>query len=182
MEEFNPSNPTGTYNFTNTSIGASIYFWDFGDGNTSTDENPQHRYDYNGLKQVMLVAVSPTGCVDTTLFELAPTFFGGLYVPNAFSPRVGIADVRVFRPVGVGLEEYRVQVFSQWGELLWESDVLDDAGVPVESWDGTYNGELMPQGAYVWKVYAIFEDGSNWQGMPDFNGTVRKIGSVTLLD
>jgi PKD repeat protein len=182
MEEFNPSNPTGTYNFTNTSIGASTYFWDFGDGNTSTDENPQHRYDYNGLKQVMLVAVSPTGCVDTTIFELAPTFFGALYVPNAFSPRVGIGEVRVFRPIGVGLKEYKAQVFSQWGELLWESTVLDAAGIPVESWDGTYNGELMPQGAYVWKVHAIFEDGSNWEGMPDFNGTVRKIGSVTLLD
>jgi PKD repeat protein len=182
MEEFNPNNPTGTYNFTNTSIGASTYFWDFGDGNLSTDENPQHRYDYNGLKQVMLVAVSPTGCVDTTIFELEPTFFGGLYVPNAFSPRVGIGAVREFRPVGVGLEEYKVQVFSQWGELLWESDVLDDAGIPVEGWDGTYNGQQMPQGAYVWKVYAVFKDGSNWEGMPDFNGVVRKIGSVTLLD
>jgi hypothetical protein len=40
----------------------------------------------------------------------------------------------------------------------------------------------MPQGAYVWKVYAVFKDGSNWEGMPDFNGVVRKIGSVTLLD
>ena len=175
-------NATGTYNFVNSSVGAASYFWDFGDGSTSTDENPQHRYDYNGLRQVMLIAVSATGCSDTMIVELEPTFFKGLYVPNAFSPRVGIGDVRVFRPVGVGLEEYRVEVFSQWGELLWSSDVLDENGVPVEGWDGMYNGRLMPQGAYVWKVNAIFKDGSNWEGMPDASGIVRKIGSVTLLD
>jgi PKD repeat protein len=182
MEEVNSSTPTGTYNFTNTSIGATEYIWDFGDGGESTDENPQHRYDYNGLRQVQLTAISATGCEDTTILEIAPTFFKGLFVPNAFSPRVGIGSVRQFKPIGVALETYRVEVFSQWGELLWSSELLDDDGVPMEGWDGMYRGELMPQGAYVWKVSAIFKDGSNWEGMEDSNGTVRKIGSVTLLD
>jgi PKD repeat protein len=180
--EVSPNNPTGTFNFINNSTGAVSYFWDFGDGNTSTDENPQHRYDYNGIKQVMLVAISASGCTDTTYFEIEPPFFKGLFVPNAFSPRVGIGEVRLFKPTGVAIQEYKAQVFSQWGELLWESDALDANGVPTEGWDGTYNGQLMPQGAYVWKVFAVFQDGSNWEGMKDSQGTVRKIGSVTLLD
>jgi PKD repeat protein len=33
-----------TYYFTNNSTGATAYHWDFGDGNTSTDENPVHHY------------------------------------------------------------------------------------------------------------------------------------------
>ena len=30
--------------FTNQSTNANAYEWDFGDGNTSMDENPQHEY------------------------------------------------------------------------------------------------------------------------------------------
>ena len=33
-----------TVTFTNTSTGATSYFWDFGDGNTSTATNPVHTY------------------------------------------------------------------------------------------------------------------------------------------
>ena len=35
----------------------------------------------------------------------------------------------------------------------------------------------MPQGVYVWKIEAIFTDGSPWEGV-DGN---RKVGSVTLI-
>ncbi|MBK9018238.1 MAG: choice-of-anchor B family protein [Saprospiraceae bacterium] len=43
-------------NFTNTSIGATSYFWDFGDGNTSTEESPVHVYsDYGGYDVTMIV-------------------------------------------------------------------------------------------------------------------------------
>jgi len=34
----------GNIQFTSTSIGATSYLWDFGDGNTSTDVNPMHTY------------------------------------------------------------------------------------------------------------------------------------------
>lgn len=43
----NPSSPVCINNlvqFNNTSIGGATYFWDFGDGTTSTDVNPQHTY------------------------------------------------------------------------------------------------------------------------------------------
>ncbi|MFW5792676.1 MAG: choice-of-anchor J domain-containing protein [Bacteroidota bacterium] len=40
--------------FTNTSINAAGYHWDFGDGETSTEENPVHIYDEDGLFEVTL--------------------------------------------------------------------------------------------------------------------------------
>jgi gliding motility-associated-like protein len=54
-------------NFVNTSVeaGAVSYRWDFGDGNTSADKNPQHRYTSNGSYTVTLIAVNATGCSDT---------------------------------------------------------------------------------------------------------------------
>jgi len=47
---------TGVVNFTNTSVDASSYLWDFGDGNTSTDENPTHVYTTSGTFTVTLTA------------------------------------------------------------------------------------------------------------------------------
>ena len=39
--------------------------WDFGDGETSTEENPQHNYDEPGTYEVTLIAVSDNSCNDT---------------------------------------------------------------------------------------------------------------------
>ena len=36
--------PSATVSFTNNSFGATVYEWDFGDGNTSTITNPVHTY------------------------------------------------------------------------------------------------------------------------------------------
>ncbi len=57
--------PTGCVNspvcFTNTSTGAATYFWDFGDGNFSTDANPCHEYSTGGNYTVTLSATSAGG-------------------------------------------------------------------------------------------------------------------------
>jgi len=43
--------------FTNTSLyNVSTYFWDFGDGSTSSEKNPIHKYDLEGNYQVCLKA------------------------------------------------------------------------------------------------------------------------------
>lgn len=40
--------------FVNTSTGASVFLWDFGDGFTSTLENPAHAYTATGFFSVSL--------------------------------------------------------------------------------------------------------------------------------
>lgn len=42
--------------FTNNSEKAESYIWDFGDGNTSTEESPEHRYFLSGKYDVKLTA------------------------------------------------------------------------------------------------------------------------------
>ncbi len=56
----------GKVTFTNTSEGATSYAWDFGDGNTSKDENPAHTYAKNDTYTVKLTATNAGGSDNTT--------------------------------------------------------------------------------------------------------------------
>ncbi|MGK0388906.1 MAG: gliding motility-associated-like protein [Maribacter sp.] len=58
------SNP-GAVTFTDASIGADTWDWDFGDGTTSTEQNPTHFYTENGIYTVTLeVYNGESGCTD----------------------------------------------------------------------------------------------------------------------
>lgn len=53
------------FNFTNTSINATAYSWDFGDGSTSAIENPSHTFASPGMYTIQLIA-NHCGMADTT--------------------------------------------------------------------------------------------------------------------
>ncbi len=53
--------------FTNQSLGNNLtYAWNFGDGNSSTDEHPLHNYTNNGTYTAQLITSDNLGCKDTT--------------------------------------------------------------------------------------------------------------------
>jgi gliding motility-associated-like protein len=54
-----------TVNFSNQSTGSTSYSWDFGDGNTSTLQNPAHTYNAIGNYSVKLVVANANGCSDS---------------------------------------------------------------------------------------------------------------------
>ncbi len=51
-----------TASFQDRSEGANAWMWDFGDGGISTEQNPTYTYTAQGIYDVVLVAVSPSGC------------------------------------------------------------------------------------------------------------------------
>ena len=55
----------GTVAFNNTSNKANTFEWNFGDGNTSTDENPIHTFRENGIYEISLT----TGDCDKTITQ-----------------------------------------------------------------------------------------------------------------
>ncbi|MDN3669513.1 PKD domain-containing protein [Echinicola jeungdonensis] len=59
-----------TVNFTNASENVVTYSWDFGDGNTSTEENPTHTYAEEGTYTVTLTATSEDGTEVVTSKEV----------------------------------------------------------------------------------------------------------------
>ncbi len=57
---------TAIVTFTDSSLSTSRWFWDFGDGSTSTLQNPSHTYK-TGSYTVKLVAFNANGCSDTVI-------------------------------------------------------------------------------------------------------------------
>lgn len=54
----------GEVTFTDATQNAVSWFWDFGDGNTSTQQNPTHIYTQPGVYDVHLQTENNTGCSD----------------------------------------------------------------------------------------------------------------------
>jgi len=59
--------------FNNTSLAGRTFFWDFGDGTTSTQTSPQHLYASVGTYTIKLVAIDSSTCniADSTVFTIS---------------------------------------------------------------------------------------------------------------
>lgn len=51
-----------------------------------------------------------------------------------------------------------MQVFSRWGELLYEEKGLRPSG-REHGWDGSLRGQPMAPGVYVYLVEAVYKNG-----------------------
>ncbi|MGB1051310.1 MAG: PKD domain-containing protein, partial [Chitinophagales bacterium] len=175
--------PNGGELFTdNLSTDAVAYNWDFGDNFTDTTFEPYHLYESGyGPYQIELEAISIDGCRDTFYASVEfPPFVPNLVFPNAFSPESGLGEAAIFLPHGIGLKEYRFEIYSTFGELIWYTEKLEETS-PVEGWDGRdKNGVLLPQDTYVWRAYAKFLDGSTWRGQ-ERDGKLSREGSLILI-
>jgi len=171
----------GQVKLDNYSEGAERYFWDFDDTYTSEEEGPLHQYEYDSdpIYNLMLVAWNTFGCPDTLIYPYE-LLFTGLYVPNAFSPSASDEQFKTFKPVGINLSEYKLEVFSSWGNLVFSTTQLEN-GAPAIGWDGTYEGKDLPTGTYIWRITARFSDDSYWRGSDNGSGHTDTNGTVTLI-
>jgi gliding motility-associated-like protein len=134
--------------FTNTSIPpGATYVWDFGDGTTSTDTDPQHQYTIAGTYQVMLIVTNPNGCVDTTIHDIVIHADSYIYVPNAFTPGNADGLNDVFQVYGLGFSNASIRIYNRWGQEIH----VDAEG--VLTWNGTRTDKsLCPQGVYSYRL------------------------------
>lgn len=152
--------------FNETELAVS-YLWDFGDGETSIDENPVHHYKAIGEYKVVLQATSKFGCVDTTSSVVKIIPFT-LSTPNAFRPDSDIPENKVFLPITLGInpEKYQLRIFNRVGSTIFETSN------PETGWDGKIrNGNLAEPGIFVWIV-----EYSDVQGYPH-----QQKGTVMLV-
>lgn len=144
--------------------------WDFAGLGTSQETNPSFQFPSDtGSYPVYLQVTNSNGCIDDTLGYLEIESEFNIYIPNSFTPNGdGINDV--FAPVGIGIDlnNYSMQIFNRWGELVFETESL------ATPWDGRMRGssDVVPNGSYIWKIYV--SDPSN-PGQKELTGFINVI-------
>lgn len=144
--------------FHNHTTGGVSYVWEFGDGDSSSLTNPQHLYNVEGLDyfEVTLTATSGFGCVESTALLVPVLREALLYVPNSFTPNGdGLNDIfRAILTEGYDVGSFEMLIFNRWGQVIFESRD------PESGWDGTYKGDLVPDGIYTYTIqYRSYNSG-----------------------
>lgn len=170
--------PDQPVDFVNLSeMDATEFFWDFGDGQFSTEKDPVHFYTEPGIYTVSLTANNSFNCPTTYTLEHAveATVGGFMEFPTAFTPNTGSSnggyydpnalDNDVFHPHHMGIVDYELIIFNKWGELIFRSTD------PYIGWDGYFQGRIVRQDVYAWKATATFSSGYR----------TTQAGDVTLI-
>jgi len=117
-----------TVTFTDTSLGdITAWLWDFGDGSTSTEQNPVHIYQKQGNYSVYLTVSGPAG---TSTMEEPVFFLVGPFPPIAYFEAIYTSHPA---PCNVEFMQYSEGTITRW---LW------DFG------DGTKSDEQKPTHTY----------------------------------
>jgi PKD repeat protein len=99
--------------FSNFSVGGASYLWDFGDGSSSTDENPVHIYTIDGTYTIKLKVINTGGSteitksitIDSNLIEA-----GDMNTPSAWT----------FKQIWNDPNNQVISSFSN-GKFLWDA-------------------------------------------------------------
>jgi gliding motility-associated-like protein len=134
--------------------GTINYFWDFGNGNTSTVKDPTMTFDAANIYTVCLyVDDGGKGCRDTACSPIEVFTNSNIsIVPNVFTPNGdGINDILMITATGLGSVD--AQIYNRWGQKEYEWHTLNGG------WDGfTASGVPATEGTYYIILQAVGAD------------------------
>lgn len=157
---------TPTISMLNTSTNSVAFDWEFGDGNSSTDQHPTYTYSDTGHYPVTLYVASDENCLDTLTREYHIQDVYTCFIPSGFTPN-GDRHNDKFYVSGTGVKKLKVQIYDRWGALVYESTERNFV------WDGTSreSGEPLPIGVYMYRIQVDMENG----GREQFKGTISLV-------
>jgi len=98
------------------------WYWNFGDGQTSTLQNPAHQYDSIGIYDVTLTVTNSNGANSLTKFAFIDVVPDGIYVldnsfnlqifPNPYTSKTNIAYSLLNN------SKVKIEVYSSLGQLV----------------------------------------------------------------
>ena len=150
--------------YTNLSVNATRYTWDFGDNTTSGDVNPVHQFSATGTYITCLTAYNASNCPAKVCKKVSAEVVPLIGVPSGFSPN-GDGENDVLYVRGAAIKTLDLRIYNRWGQLVFETKSKE------KGWDGTFNGQPQPIEAYGFVLLADFIDGTS--------KTLK--GNITLL-
>lgn len=160
--------------FLNTSKNASSFFWDFGDGNSTTEKTPTHVYEDFKVYNVTLIAKNNLGCTDTTTFlnnfikKDYLLSFPATFRPNPINPanrgyyQSAENEKFIFYPRNNGVTEYTLEIFAGNGIRIFSTNDIK------EGWNGYIKGRIAPPGTYFYKSSGKYPNGQSFNYQGDF--------------
>ncbi|HEX5552055.1 MAG TPA: PKD domain-containing protein, partial [Chitinophagaceae bacterium] len=175
---FSPDNATNqVITFTNQSVSNFkgvdddlSYYWNLGDGTTSTEKDPQHLYPHSGSYHVELITSNRAGCSDTASVDVTETIIPKMDVPNAFTPNGdGVNDF--IAPVAFGVTKIDFQIYNRLGQRVYHSTDPQITYLGSKGWNGTFKGKPQQMDVYAYTLHVVFADGKE----------ATKQGSIALI-
>ena len=118
--------------FVNKTLNGQAFIWDFGDGNKSTEDNPEHRFEEAGTYRVKLKALN-SGCSEE--LEI-PVEIINIEYPNLITCNAdGKNDAFIIKGI---LPGWKLEVFNRWGKKVYASDNYKNDWIPDNLGEGTY--------------------------------------------
>ncbi len=102
----------------------------------------------------LTVVKEPAGCTTTDKVEVKKDCY--IDIQNAFTPNNDGRNDYFFprQYLSHGVIQFKMQILNRWGQLIFETTNIDGRG-----WDGKYNGQLQPQGVYIYSLVVETADG-----------------------
>ncbi|CAN5434287.1 hypothetical protein BH09BAC5_BH09BAC5_01250 [soil metagenome] len=138
--------PFGTIiQFTDNTPGASAWLWNFGDGDTSSAQNPTHVYTADGIYIVTLTVSVGSGCdASMTQTYIVHTDYA-IIAPNVVTPNGDGKNDELFFQNLLDYPNADLTVYNRWGNLIYSNhDYKNDWKPNVV--DGTYYYVLVVPG------------------------------------
>ena len=147
----NASNADDIYpevTFTNETVSPALFYWTFGDNDTSTKYSPIHLYHDVGMYDVQLTVVDLNGCIDSSQIEIEIKPTSNIFIPNSFTPN-GDSKNDYFKIYSYNVNEMEVQIYNRLGLKIAEWKGING------SWDGKVDGNPVQSDTYVCRIVTV---------------------------
>lgn len=145
------------------STGGVKYAWSPPDGLSCIScSSPMAKPDKS--TQYIVMVTDENGCESSNEVTIAVDQERVVYVANIFTPdKDGNNDILYIQ--GRGIKSIDFSIYNRWGNRVFATDDMQ------KGWDGTYNGEELNTGTYIYYLKAIFYN----------DEAINKKGDITLL-
>ncbi len=112
-----------------------------------------------GETRYELYAVDANGCEANASINIQVAKTKKIFVPTGFSPNGDGENDYLLIHGKEGLVIQSFTIFDRWGETIYLSNDLT-INNPKNAWDGTFKGQALNTGVYVWLLEVVFPDDS----------------------